>query len=224
MFDNSFYSKLEEVVQDELSCSAHDLSHVYRVYKNACHIATQEKADLHVIKTAALLHDIARVKEDEDTRGQTDHAVLGADMAEKFLKEMQCKQSFIEKVKGCILHHRYKGENIPQTLEEKIVFDADKLDILGAVGLARSYMIAGEYGQMIYNDIDIGTYIKGNLTGGSPKGRIKDMKKHSANLEFELKMKKLPERMFTETAKEIAHERLAFMETFFATLRREMTL
>lgn len=222
--DSGFYEKLEDRMKRELSCSAHDISHVERVYNTACYLAKNENADLDVIKTAALLHDIARVKEDKDTTGNIDHAILGAAMAEEILEEMGCDKDFINHVKSAITKHRFKGNNVPETIEEKIIFDADKLDVIGAVGIARSFMVAGQYGQDIYNDTNIVDYIKSNLTDGSHIGRIKDMKKHSPNIEFELKVKKITERMFTDTAKAMAHKRVAFMEEFFNLLKEETEL
>ena len=217
------FKKLEEIVQKELSSSAHDIDHTYRVMNLAREIAKYENANMEVVRIAALLHDIARVREDNDKTGNTDHAKLGAKMAEQILKDFGYPKNIIENVVHCIKTHRFRGKDIPQTLEAKILFDADKLDAIGAIGIARAYMIAGERGEVLYREItNIEKYKKSNLTGGKLDGRIKDISKHSVNIEYETKFKRIPERLFTKRAKEIAKERLGFMDTFFDRLKREV--
>ncbi len=217
------YGKIKAIAERELSCSAHSMEHVIRVYNLCLHLAKEEPGiDLDVLKTAALLHDIARVKEDQDNSGKTDHAVLGAEMAEKILKELGWLEEKIKAVKHCILTHRFRSKNKPETKEAKILFDADKLDLLGSVGIARSFVIAGGYGQKIYSETPVDEYIKDNLIGGKIDGRIKDVSKHAPNLEFETKFKHIPERLYTQKAREIAKERMEFMERFFERLKREI--
>ncbi len=217
-------SDIIEIVKKELSSSAHDLEHTFRVLKLAKRIAEKEgKANMEVIELAALLHDIARVKEDSDKTGNTDHAVLGAEMAREILKKYGYPDDVVDAVYHAIRTHRFRGENIPETIEAKILFDADKLDAIGAVGIARAYMIAGERGEPLYREVpDLDAYKKENLVGGKLNGRIKDISKHSVNIEYETKFKKIPERLFTETAREIAKGRLEFMAQYFERLRKEI--
>jgi len=80
-------------------------------------------------------------------------------------------------------------------------------------------MIAGKYGQQIFKDVSIKEYIKENIT---ENGRIKDIRKHAPNIEFELKLKKIPLKLYTKKAKEIARKRLKFMEKFFKELEEEI--
>jgi len=216
------YQKLKEIVEKELkeASPAHDVSHVIRVYNLCLHLAKYEfDADLDVLKTAALLHDIARVREGQDV----DHAVLGAEMSEKILRELAYPKEKINLIKHCIIAHRFRSGNEPKTKEAKILSDADKLDVLGATGIARSFILAGEYGQKIYSDTPIDEYIKENLVGGKSDGRIKDPSKHAPNLEFETKFKYVPERLYTQKAKEIAKERLEYMKQFYERLKREVS-
>ncbi len=217
-------SEIIKRVEKELSSSAHDLEHTFRVLKLAKKIAEEEgKADMEVIELAALLHDIARVREDNDKTGNIDHAVSGAEMARKILSELAYPKRTIDAVCHSIRTHRFRGENVPKTLEAKILFDADKLDAIGAVGIARAYMIAGERGEPLYRDVpDLDAYKKENLVGGKLSGRIKDISKHSVNIEYETKFKRIPERLFTNTAKKIAKERLEFMDNFFKRLKKEV--
>ncbi len=217
------YQKIKEIVERELSCSAHEMEHVMRVYNLCLHLAKYELGiDLDVLKTAALLHDIARVKEFKDKTGSIDHAVLGAEMAAEILKTLGYSEEKIACVEHCIAAHRYRSEVKPKTKEAKVLFDADKLDVLGAMGVARSFMIAGQYNQKIYSDIPIEEYLRDNVVRGKADGRIKDISKHAPNLEFELKFKHVPERLYTQEAREMAEERLRFVEGFFERLRMEM--
>jgi uncharacterized protein len=215
--------RIKDIVEEELSCSAHNIEHVMRVYNLCLSLAKDEpKIDLFILKTSALLHDIARVKEDEDDTGMTDHAVLGAEMAGKILTNLGYTSEQIVKIKHCIITHRFRSGREPQTSEAKILFDADKLDVLGAIGIARSFMIAGQYGEKIYSDVPIEEYIRENLVCGKPDGRIKDISKHAPNIEFETKFKRIPGRLFTKRAREIAVIKLEYMKEFYENLRREI--
>jgi len=215
------YDKLIKIVKNELkgASPAHDINHVTRVYNLCLCLAKYEpNVDLDILKTAALLHDIARVKESQDV----DHAVLGAEISEKILRELAYPEEKIEHVKHCIIAHRFRSGNDPKTEEAKILCDADKLDIIGATGIARSFILAGEYGQKIYADTPIDAYIKENLTGGKPNGRIKDPSKHAPNIEFETKFRYIPNKLYTQKAREIAKQRSEYMRGFFERLKREI--
>jgi len=215
--------KIMEFMQKELSSSAHSMDHVIRVHDLCMLIADGEKnVDRDVLEAAVLLHDIARVKEAGDTTGNTDHAVLGSIMAENILKELEFPPEKIEKVKHSIICHRFRTGNEPKTIEAKILFDADKLDTLGAVGIARLFMVAGEHGEKTYVDTPTETYIKENLVGGKSNGRIKDPSKHSPNLDFVTKVIHIPDKLYTNKAKEIAKERLEYMHGFFGRLQKEV--
>lgn len=217
------YQIIKERVHQELSCSAHDLEHVHRVETLALRLAgDRPEIDRDVLRLSALLHDIARVKEDHDLSGQIDHALLGGEMAEAILRELGFDEKTIGQIKHCVVSHRYRGNHVPETPEAKILFDADKLDVIGAIGIVRSYVITGQYGEPIYSDIPLETYIQENLAGGKPDGRVIDIHKHTANLEFELKLRHIPERLFTPEAKQIAKERICFMTEFFSRLKSEL--
>ncbi len=220
--------KIKDIVKKEMEGvgPTHDFSHVMRVYNLCIKIANYEKQnvdiDFEVLKLAALLHDIGRLREDLDTTGTIDHAQESAKMAETILKNFGLSHEKIEKIKHAILSHRFRGNNAPKTIEAKILFDADKIDSLGAIGIARAFCYEGEQGGNIFLDVDIQEYIKNNLKGGKNNGKIIDRKKHAANIEFYIKLRHLPNKMFTKKGKEIAKERLAFMESFFSILRDEI--
>lgn len=215
--------RIRAIVGEELSCSAHNLEHVDRVLRLCEYLAEGESGvDRDVLAAAALLHDIARVQEDRDTSGRIDHAVTGAAMAEKILEDLGVARDKTDAIVHCILTHRFRTGNPPQSREAKILFDADKLDVVGAIGLARSYAIAGQYGEPFYADVSMEAYLRENIEGGVPTGRIKDISKHATNLEFDLKLQHIPDKLFTEKAKTLAQARVDFMRLFFDRLKQEI--
>lgn len=212
--------KIKQIMERELSCSAHNIDHVMRVYDLCKTIATDElNVDMDVLIPAVLLHDIARVKESEDKSGSTDHALLGSEMAEQILRELNFDSNNIEKIKHCILAHRYRTGHTPESIEAKILFDADKLDAIGAIGIARCFMISGKSGQALRAIDDIDAYGRENL---SENGRIKDLSKHTPFMEYEFKLKKIPQKLYTESAKQIGQKRVEYMNEFFTRLETEM--
>lgn len=214
------YKKILEIVQEELTCSAHNLDHVFRVYNLCMLLSKYEKdVDLEVLIPAALLHDIARVKESQDNTGKIDHAVLGGEMAVDILKKLEYEESKIHDIKNCITAHRFRTGNEPKTIEEKILFDADKLDAIGAIGIARTFMLAGQFGQRLAGSQTINEYLKTNTV---ENGRLKDVSKHTPFIEYEVKFKKIPGKLYTEKAKEIGYKRLKFMEEYFKKLNFEI--
>jgi uncharacterized protein len=217
------YLKLLEIVETELSNdSSHTVDHIQRVWRTAMQIAVEEKdVNLDVLKPAILLHDIARIKEDSDKSGKIDHALLGAEIAEEILKQMQYPEETIRKVKHCIQTHRFRSEREPVSIEAKILYDADKVDAMGAIGVARFYMIAGRYREQLYSFVPVEQYTADNIVGGKANGRIKEISKHTPNLEFE-KMRDIPGKLHTAKAREIAAERVKYMAEFFNRLRTEI--
>ena len=215
------FQKIKEIVEKELSCSAHSINHVMRVYNLALHLAENEDVDFDVLKASALLHDIARVKEDNDPTGKTDHAILSSEMAVPILKKLSFSEEKIKHIQDCIISHRYRTGNEAKTKEAQILFDADKLDTLGAIGIARSFVWVGRNNAKIYTDINIEEYINENL-GGKINGRIQDKTKHSPQIEFETKLKFLITKLHTEKAKEVCKERIEFYKSFLDRLKREI--
>ncbi|WP_313342432.1 HD domain-containing protein [Sedimentibacter sp.] len=214
------HKKILEIVQEKLTCSVHNLDHVIRVYKLCLRIAEFEKdVDMEVLIPAALLHDIARVEENKDNSGTVDHAVLGSHMAKEILKNIDYDDKKIEKIAHCISSHRFRTGNEPKTIEAKILFDADKLDAIGTVGVARTFMLSGQCGQSLALNNSIDDYLSSNT---SENGRIKNWSKHSALIEYEVKLKKIPDKLYTDKAKEIGKERIKFMDDFFKQLKTEL--
>ena len=119
-----------------VSDQVHDFDHVIRVYRLAEVLAEKEGADLEIVRAAALLHDAESASGDDQTR--LAHHEAAADFAGKTLAEEGWPAERIQAVQECILSHRFRAGKAPETLEAKVLFDADKLDAIGAIGVARA--------------------------------------------------------------------------------------
>jgi len=191
----------------------HDFSHVERVYNLALSIGKKEGADLGILALSALLHDIGR-KAEMKSRGKFCHAEKGAELAKKILNKYKLDSDIIDQVVHCIISHRYRNQHIPKTIEAKVLFDADKLDSIGAVGVARDFLFAGYLGNSLYtgNELKI---IKSGQDGCYSK-------EDTAILEYEFKLKKIKDRILTKTGKRLANNRQAFMTAYFKKFWREV--
>ncbi len=188
---------------------SHDWDHVERVYKLCLRIGKKENADLEVLKFAALLHDLARTEEQE-SKGMICHAERSAEIARKILEKHNVDKEKIDKIIHCIEAHRFRGNKTPKFKEAKILFDADNLDSIGAVGIGRAFLYAGEIDAKLHNkDIDV-------------EKTEPYTKEDTAYREFMVKLKKVKDRMLTKEGKRIAEERHKFMVDFFNRLNEEV--
>jgi uncharacterized protein len=181
---------------------SHDWEHTLRVFRLCEHIGVAEKADMDTLLAAAFLHDIGRCFQD-NSNGEICHAKKGAQMAETLLKGLEFSEAQKENIIHCIRAHRFRDSHVPETVEAKVLFDADKLDAIGAVGVARAYLFAGEVGAKLHNpDID-----------------VEEVKSYSRNdtgfREYKVKLCKIKDRILTKEGKKIASGRHDFMEKFF---------
>jgi uncharacterized protein len=185
----------------------HDFDHVLRVLALARRIGQAEGADMTVVETAVLLHDIQRTDEHPHA---TDHAVAAADHAREILSQIDPPPTavFVDAVAHAIAAHRFRNTVAPETLESKVVYDADKLDAIGAIGVARAYAYSG--------------MIRRKLWGEVPPDYAGDSPDHTAHHEFVYKLAHIQGRMQTETGRALARERHAYMAEFFARLEREI--
>ena len=191
----------------EGACPSHDWSHVERVYNSCLYIGRVEKAELFILQLAALLHDVGRQKEAESP-DEICHAQISAEIASGILKRYQVSGEVTEQVLHCIISHRFRNNQKPETLEAKVLYDADKLDCIGAIGIARAYAWAGRQGIRLYSDKDfLGTGYE---------------EEHSPVTEFKYKLRQVKDNLFTETAKRIAESRHNCMEMFFERLSKEI--
>jgi len=187
----------------------HGPDHTERVHKTALHIGRLTGARLDVLSAAALLHDIGRRYETRE-QGKICHAEKGAELAREILVKLDFAPARIAEIAHCIEAHRYRGDKIPKTLEAKILYDADKLDSIGAVGIGRAFLFAGQTGAKLHNESDI------DILACKPYS-----KEDTAYREFKFKMSKIKDRMLTSEGKRLAEERHNFMEVFFERLERE---
>jgi uncharacterized protein len=185
----------------------HDFDHVLRVLALARCIGQAEGADMAVVETAVLLHDIQRADEHAH---DTDHAVAAAGHAREILRQLDPAPpaEFIDAVAHAIAAHRFRNAITPETLEAKVVFDADKLDAIGAIGVARAYAYSGMARRKLWGDV--------------PPGYAGDSPDHTAHHEFVYKLARIQDRMQTETGRALARARHAYMAAFFARLEREI--
>lgn len=181
---------------------SHDWQHSLRVHKLCRRIGPEEGADMVVLEAAAYLHDIGRASQDA-SNGSVCHAAKGARMAEALIAPMPLKTGQKENIIHCIRAHRYRSDCAPQTIEARVLFDADKLDAIGAIGIARAYLFAGELGACLHN----------------PDLAPEEAEPYSINdtghREFVIKLSKIKDRMMTEPGRRIAQGRHDFMVAFF---------
>ncbi|UCC93167.1 MAG: HD domain-containing protein [Thermoplasmata archaeon] len=191
---------------------SHDSEHVARVVTLSRHIARVEGADEALVACAAYLHDMERGREDA---GGEDHAVAGARAARESLASSGVfSPEEVELVADAIASHRFRSGPDPATLEAMCLHDADKLDALGAVGVGRAYMMAGEHGQMLHSAVD-------ETARPRHVGQI-DHSRYSPLEEYTVKLRHLPERMTTREGRRLALRRAEFMASFFDELGAEV--
>ncbi|MGZ5453505.1 MAG: HD domain-containing protein [Candidatus Aminicenantales bacterium] len=187
---------------------SHDWDHTERVTKLSMKIGRKEKADLGVLKLAAILHDIGREEEDR-SHGRICHGRSGATLAKKILERHGCDPVTIRAVAEAIRTHRFRRGGAPKTLEARILFDADKLDSIGAVGVGRAFLFAGEIGARLHDKaIDI--------SKTKPYTR-----EDTAYREYLVKLSRVRDRMTTREGRRMAAERHRFMAAFFDRLNKE---
>ena len=122
--------------------SAHDSAHIYRVLNHALILAENYEVNMDILVAACLLHDIGRPAQFADP--SKCHAKIGSQMAYQFLKGLGWSEENCRKVEHCVLTHRFRKSALPETIEAKILFDADKLDVIGALGIARTLLYEGK--------------------------------------------------------------------------------
>ncbi len=195
--------------------AAHDYDHIVRVMALADTIQVHEGGDLPTIWAAVALHDIGQARE---RRHGGDHALIGVAMAAELLANTPFPQHAIPVVQQAIRDHRMTGAATPQSIEGRILYDADKLDSLGAIGIGRLYCITGRYNQKVYAPVpaDVIEPVDPLLVR-----QLRRRADYSPSIEFKLLFGNLPERMTTRTGRKMAQERYTYMEEFFRRLKQE---
>ncbi len=203
---------LAEAAAAAASTPSHDLDHVRRVVGLARRMARAEGADEDLAACAAWLHDIERAAED---RGGPDHAIAGAATVRRLLAgRPELTAAEVEAVAEAIACHRFRSARAPTTPLARCLFDADKLDAMGAVGVGRAYMMAGEQGQRLHTRI---------AEGAAPR-HMRDIEQgtYSPVEEWSVKLRHLAQAMTTEEGRRLASARARFMEAFFRQLEEEI--
>jgi uncharacterized protein len=188
---------------------SHDWDHTLRVVRLCEHIGAAEGADMTVLRIAAYLHDISRSEQDA-ANGRICHAEQGAERAEALLAPLPLDHQRRANILHCIRTHRFRGRHRPETLEARILFDADKLDAIGAVGVARAYLFAGEVGARLHCP-------EKPVTETAPYGP-----EDTGYREYIVKLRHLHRRMLTAEGRRLAEARHAFMTRFFERFLEEI--
>lgn len=208
MMQNELIARAAEYVKEkfENEYSGHDWFHTLRVFKTATRIAEAEGADLVTVQLAALLHDV-------DDRKLSPETYENKANARRFLTENKVDDGKTDEICRIIGEISFSEGCVPSTLEGKCVQDADRLDAIGAVGIARAFAYGGNHNRLMYHpdiapnpNMSKEEYVKSNST--------------TVNHFYE-KLFKLTDMMNTETAKSIARERDAYMKDFIAEFLNE---
>lgn len=192
----------------------HGLDHVLRVLGLARALGQELGADMEIVQAAALLHD-AHGAHPGEGEGRLSHEQASAVFAGEVLKAKGWSEARIQAVQHCIRAHRFRGSEQPQSLEAQVLFDADKLDVMGAFGAARTVGYAVQAGQPIYAPVSDQFRKTGEPLPGEP---------HSAYHEYVFKLRVVRDRLFTEPARRMAEERQVVLETFFEGLAAEAAI
>lgn len=204
-----FEDQLLDFAQQEMTQdAAHDISHIKRVVKTAKALCAQEQAKLEVVLPAAYLHDCFTFPKNHPDRAQS--SKMAADKAIAFLKSIDHPTSYLDEIHHAIVTHSYSANITPETLEAQIVQDADRLDSLGAIGIARCLYVGQSFNAELYNHED-------------PFANQRDLDdKHYSVDHFYVKLFKLAETMNTESAKLEANKRTDYMRGFLEQLGAEV--
>jgi uncharacterized protein len=205
MENNSLINATVQFVRDTLQNAegGHDWWHIHRVWTNAKLIAKTENADILTVELAALLHDIA------DSKFHNGDEEIGPATAGKYLRSMKVDEAIVEHVQQIIRHMSFKasfGKQAFHSPELAIVQDADRLDAIGAIGIARAFTYGGFKGRELYNP-----EIKPNLN--MSKEEYKNSSAPTINHFYE-KLLLLKDKMNTQTGKKLAQQRHNFMEAY----------
>lgn len=187
---------------------AHDLDHVKRVVRTAKQLAKEEDATLEIVVPAAWLHDLVNLPKDHSERKKASQ--LAADEAVIYLRNVEYPEKYLDGIHHAICAHSFSAGITPVTVEAKIVQDADRLDALGAIGLARLFSINTQLGRVFYDGED-----------PFAQKRSLDDKLYGIDHIF-VKLKKVSESMNTKSATLEAQRRFGFIEEYLAELKKEI--
>lgn len=208
-WNEKWRARIDDLLKFQLADAdgAHNLAHVQRVVTNAIRLMNLENADPMVVLPAAWLHDCVLVRKDSPQRNQASR--LAAEKASEFLKEVEYPQHLIPPVAHAIEAHSFSAGIDPQTIEAKVVQDADRIDALGAFGIARCFLTAGVMKAELCSPVD-------------PWGKTRrlDDSRYAVDHFFQ-KLLKLPGQMQTAAGQKLASERAQFLLNFLSQMASE---
>lgn len=188
----------------------HGFDHILRVLQLAERLALDVKADNEIVRAAVLLHDAQ-----ENPTRRADHHLASAEFARRVLQTENWSSERIEAVLHCIRAHRFRdGREQPQSIEAKVLFDADKLDAIGATGVARAIAYAIKAGMPFYSPVS---------QQFKDSGKLEQGELHSAYHEYLFKLVKIQARLFTSNGRTLGAQRHTFMQAYFEQLQAEIS-
>ncbi len=190
--------------------SAHDTEHIYRVLYVALDIAEYEhNVDMDILITACLLHDVGRPEQNADPA--VCHALVGSEKAYAFLLTLGWDACRARRVKDCVSTHRFRSARPPESIEAKILFDADKIDATGTLGIARTILYRTQGDEPLYTFLPDGTVSDGSADQDP-----------SFFKEYKFKLEKLYDKFYTKRGKEIAASRRVSAVAFYDSMLKEV--
>ena len=206
----SEYERIEAFMVSRMTDSAHDKEHIYRVLYSALDIAkTEHDVDTDVLIAACLLHDIGRDKQYKDP--MLCHAAEGGEMAYQYLLTIGWTEEKAARVKSAIASRRFRSDNPPESIEARILFDSDKLDAAGTLGIVRTLIYKGQVGDKLYSTDDAGNVIDGE---NDPDNTFFN--------EYKFKLENVYDRFYTARGREMAMRRKKPAEDFWDSLRGDV--
>ncbi len=206
-FENLFIEKAKEICRN-VNDPGHDFLHIQRVVENAKKIAQKENGNLWVIIPASYFHDFIIVPKNDPRRKEA--SKMSAEAAINYLKSVQYPDQYFEEIYEAIHGHSFSANVQIKSLSAKIVQDADRLDGIGAIGVARAFAISGLLNRDFYN-------------GNDPFHETRELNDQIWTLDhFYIKILKVCDRLNTDTAKKIGQSRQDFMLNFIQQLKSEI--
>jgi len=205
--NKSMYETIKNYMYECMKDGAHDPEHIFRVLYISLNIASKRSEDINfdVLIASCLLHDIGR--EEQFNNHNICHAEIGGIKAKDFLIKNGWSEEDSSHVKNCISTHRFRGNNDPETLEAEILFDSDKLDAVGCLGIARTLIYKGIVGDNLYE------VKNGTICFGENKAD-----KDTFLKEYNFKLKNLYDNFYTKEATEMAGNQKEYAQMYYNNL------
>jgi uncharacterized protein len=210
--NDAFFRRLRTIVEERIGprpFPTHDMGHVLRVEKNARILAAEENARVEIPAAAAILHELFNYPKDHPESSRSGD--ICAEHAAIVLRDEACDADLIEPICACIRSHAFSKGAVPDSLEGKILQDADRLDAIGAIGISRCLATCSDLRRPFYSPID-----------PFCRDREPDDKSWGIDHVFK-KLFRIPERLHTKAARRMAESRIAFLHAYLAALESEIT-